>query len=93
MVQPFEVVEKLESYMDQLELAIEGKTDWPTPIDVSGLSLQAIDPKLKSQLRELLMRNEQLAGKVRKRQGDLSKLIERVSKRGSSGPIAVDIRA
>lgn len=92
-MQPFEVVEKLESYMDQLELAIEGKTDWPTPIDVSGLSLQAIDPKLKSQLRELLMRNEQLAGKVRKRQGDLSKLIERVSKRGSSGPIAVDIRA
>ena len=88
-----DILNEIETYLDKVDLAIEGKGDWPVPINFEGMSIVGDDPRVKARLKALLKRNEEAVAKVESRKKDLSLLIKRVSKRESSGPIAVDIRA
>ena len=92
-MQVFNVLDELESYLVQVDLAIEGKADWPTPIKLENLSISPVDRQTKIRLTALLKRNEEAIAKVERRKKDLTLLEKRISKRESSGPIAVDIRA
>ncbi len=88
-----DVLNALETYLDRVELALEGKADWPSPIQLEGIAIPSSDPQTKARLKVLLKRNEEAVARVEQRKKDLSLLIKRISKRESSGPIAVDIRA
>lgn len=87
------VLTEIETYLDEVDLAIEGKADWPTPISLEGISIASNDPQTKVRLRALIKRNGEAVARVEQRKKDLSLLLGRISKRESAGPIAVDIRA
>ncbi len=89
----YDVLTEIETYLDELDLAIEGKADWPTPMKLDEINITNSDPKTRGRLKALLKRNEEVIARVEQRKKDLSLLLGRISKRESAGPIAVDIRA
>lgn len=90
---PYDVLAEMETYLDELDLAIEGKSDWPTPMKLYEINITNSDPKTRARLKALINRNEEVLAKVEQRKKDLSLLMGRISKRDSAGPIVVDIRA
>ena len=88
-----EALSQIERYLDEVELAIEGKADWPTYTPLVDEVLIGSNAKTKLRLKELERRNSEVVAKIEQRKKDLNLLLKRVSKRDASGPIAVDIRA